>query len=52
MFKKILPNYFIIIVLLLVTCEDFYNFEANKLDGKAFSYLNSALTRLLVLGAG
>ena len=35
MFKKILPNYFIIIVLLLVTCEDFYNFEANKLDKKA-----------------
>ena len=42
MFKKILPNYFIIIVLLLVTCEDFYNFEANKLDEKAQELIKSS----------
>ena len=42
MFKKILPNYFIIIVLLLVTCEDFYNFEANKLDRKARELIKSS----------
>ncbi len=35
MLRKILSNYFIIIFLLLVACEDFYNFEAKKLDKKA-----------------
>jgi len=42
MFKKILSNYFVIIVLLLVTCEDFYNFEANKLDEKAQELIKSS----------
>ena len=35
MLRKILSNYLIILVLSLAGCEEFYNFEANKLDKKA-----------------
>ena len=35
MLRKILSNYLIILVLSLTGCEEFYNFEANKLDKKA-----------------
>ena len=35
MLKKILFNYLIIFSILLSGCEDFYNFEANKLNKKA-----------------
>ena len=35
MLRKILSNYLVILVLSLAGCEEFYNFEANKLDKKA-----------------
>ena len=35
MLSKILSNYLVILVLILAGCEEFYNFEANKLDKKA-----------------
>ena len=35
MLRRILSKYLIILVLSLAGCEEFYNFEANKLDKKA-----------------
>jgi len=35
MLKKIQFNFLIILVLSLSGCDEFYNFEANKLDKKA-----------------
>ena len=35
MFKKILSIYLLILIFSFVGCEDFYNFEANKLNNKA-----------------
>ena len=35
MLKKTLINYIFFFALLLTSCEDFYNFEANKLNKKA-----------------
>ena len=35
MLRKILSNYLVILVLILAGCEEFYSFEANKLDKKA-----------------
>ena len=42
MLKKILFIYLIIISLFLYGCEDFYNFEANKLNKKANILIESA----------
>ena len=35
MHSKILLNFFLIFIFLSSGCEDFYNFEANKLNKKA-----------------
>ena len=35
MFKEILSIYLLILIFLFAGCEDFYNFEANKLNNKA-----------------
>ena len=35
MFKKLLTVYLLILIFSFSGCEDFYNFEANKLNNKA-----------------
>ena len=42
MLKKSLLNYLIILLFSLGGCEDFYNFEANKLDKKAKELIESS----------
>ena len=42
MLKKILFNFLIILALSLSGCDDFYNFEANKLDKKAKELIESS----------
>ena len=44
MIKKIPPLFLLIFIFIISSCEDYYNFEAKKLDTKASKLIEEANT--------